>query len=80
MIGQILLGDAEAEHSFELVPWSRVTLEVIECCCAPIGDGKDENLFSESQLEEDDPNGHTSTKFATVRSDVCHSLKGIQLP
>lgn len=40
MIGQILLGDAEAEHSFELLPQSRVMLEVIECCCAPIGEEK----------------------------------------
>lgn len=45
MIEQILLGDAEAERSFELMPQSRVMLGVIKCRCSPIGEEKDENLF-----------------------------------
>lgn len=52
VIGEILLGDVEAECSFELMPQSRVMLGVIECCCAPTGEEKDENLFSASLLEE----------------------------
>ena len=81
MIGQTLLGDAEAERSFELMPQSRVMLRVIECRCSPIGEEKDENLFSESQLEEDDLNGHIrQAKFVTVRSNVDLGLKDIQLP
>lgn len=51
-IGEILLRDAEAECSFELVPRSRVMPGVIECCCAPTGEERDENLFSASLLEE----------------------------
>lgn len=55
VIGQILLGDAEAECSFELLPQSRVKLGVIKCCCcAPVGQEKDENLFSASKQKEDD--------------------------
>lgn len=34
VIGRVPLGDAEAEYIFELLPWSRVTPEVIECGCA----------------------------------------------
>lgn len=52
VIGEILLGDAEAECSFELMTQSRVMLGVIECCCAPTGEEKDEDLFSVSLLEE----------------------------
>lgn len=35
MIAQVLLGDAEAERVFELLPLSRVMPEVIEWACAP---------------------------------------------
>lgn len=58
MIGHILLGDVEAESSFELTLQSRVMLGVIKCCCAPAGVEKDENLFS-VVLQDGDLKGRT---------------------
>lgn len=48
VIGQLLLGDAEAEYIFELLPLSRVMPEVIECARAP-AEGYDDNFFSASR-------------------------------
>lgn len=70
MIEQILLGDAEAERSFELMPQSRVMLGVIECCYAPIGEEKDENLFSVSQLEVAILMAIPQAKVAAIHSDT----------
>lgn len=75
VIGEILLADAEAERSFELVPQSRVVLGVIECLAAPEGQGKDENLFSGSQLDEKYNLGKVLLplllKFKNISVSVC---------
>lgn len=54
VIGRLLLGDAEAGYIFELLSWSRVTPEVIECVCAPTAEGGDDNLVLASPLEDGD--------------------------
>lgn len=43
--GQIVPGDVEAEHGFELTPRSRVNVEVTECCCAPKEERREENFI-----------------------------------
>lgn len=54
VIGRVLLGDAEAEHNFELLPLSRVMPEVTECAWTTAAEGDDDNFFSASRLEEGD--------------------------
>lgn len=54
MIGRVLLGDAEAEHNFELLLLSRVMPEVIECAWTTAAEGDGDNFFSASRLEEGD--------------------------
>lgn len=67
MIGQTLLGDVQAEHSFELLPSSRVTPEV-SAAVQPQEREKDDNLFPESQLEAGDLKGRTLTHMVSGNS------------
>lgn len=48
MIGRLLLGDAEADYIFELLPLAGVMPEVMEGACAPAAEGDDDNFFSAS--------------------------------